>query len=437
MLIPRKTGAASASWSLRSAGWRSIEADGRWRFGAVLLSVLISICLLASCADDDPMIPSVSPVIHVSATSGVDSSGYGSSGMPYRTLTFALQEVEKDNVVSIAGGLYDTTHGEVFPLQVPSSVTLEASEGDVIIAGSVILQAYAVLKAVKAGFTITSTAGVGVYASSLSAYIYNITVTGCKTGVLVDKSTRLDIYNCLISDNTDYGISYRDTSVGDVRRCEITNNGIGVVIWSQAAPNLGESQEPGGNQLTGNLQADLCNQGHSIIQAQGNTWDLNEYVFTVDSGCSNGTEIGNTFDGTVIFQSTPGSGPLFTGKRLIELESPSAGEIVTTSQPGFSWSTGQSALTFVGLFDQPPVVRRNEVTNTGNMIWAWHSGLANVGAGAVNYEQGIRVVAGRLTARTPEPLISGRTYYWSVWGWNASGLTIVASSQVGYFIVQN
>ena len=36
---------------------------------------------------------------------------------------------------------------------------------------------------------------------------------------------------------------------------------------------------------------------------------------------------------------------------------------------------------------------------------------------------------------TPDPLEHGRAYYFAIWEWNESGIDIIGSSNISYFIV--
>lgn len=60
--------------------------------------------------------------IYVKMNGGSDSTGDGSSGSPFKTISFALSQASPDDVIRVKGGTtsasyYTITNGEHFPLE--------------------------------------------------------------------------------------------------------------------------------------------------------------------------------------------------------------------------------------------------------------------------------------------------------------------------------
>lgn len=399
------------------------------------------VVLLGGCAGDegggptDP--PSPSPMLFVSAATGVDSTATGDQDAPFRTLTAALRTASDGDIVSVAGGIYDASLGEVFPIYIPADVRIAATSQLVRVEGGVEMAGQATLTSGDGTLQISNPGGIAIYASGSSALVDGVEVIDSATGILAAGTTRLNVFDCTISRNADFGISYLDSAGGRLFRNEISHNGIGVAIWDHASPDLGRSDSPGENVIRENDDAGVCNEGTSIIQAQGNFWGWDEFDFTVAGTCREGVEIGNTFTGAVIFQETPPDGILFQGAERIELVSPASGAILQHTRPRLEWTSGCGALVFAAIFDELPRAGVRTVTNSKQAIWAWHSGLPTSGEGGADFADGVRVVDGIVTTQPPDALAAGRTYYWCVWAWDDRGIEIICSSPVEYFVVRN
>jgi hypothetical protein len=63
-------------------------------------------------------------MVHVDASTGNDDTGTGSLADPLKSITAGLGIAESGMTVLAAAGLYDAANGEVFPLEVPDSVSL-------------------------------------------------------------------------------------------------------------------------------------------------------------------------------------------------------------------------------------------------------------------------------------------------------------------------
>ncbi len=127
---------------------------------------------------------------------------------------------------------------------------------------------------------------------------------------------------------------------------------------------------------------------------------------------------------------------IFPDTNLIELNSPTAGEVVTNDQPHFSWKSSGNTMVFLGLFTKSISIKGKNISNVNDIVWAWHSGLGKGRAGDVEFLEGVDVLNGELiTDRPPSPLFNGQMYYWAVWAWNEEGIEITHSSNEFYFLV--
>ena len=85
-----------------------------------LARLLIAVTLL-------PVLPGAARTVHVSAVTGDDAAGDGSTTRPWRTLTHALAPaqglIEGDEVMA-GTGTHDMALGEVFPVDVPQGVSI-------------------------------------------------------------------------------------------------------------------------------------------------------------------------------------------------------------------------------------------------------------------------------------------------------------------------
>jgi hypothetical protein len=66
--------------------------------------------------------------IYVNSSSGDDDTGVGGVNKPFRTITKGLEVSGAGMKVLAAPGVYDDSTGEVFPIEVPDSVTLEGED---------------------------------------------------------------------------------------------------------------------------------------------------------------------------------------------------------------------------------------------------------------------------------------------------------------------
>jgi hypothetical protein len=107
--------------------------------------------------------------------------------------------------------------------------------------------------------------------------------------------------------------------------------------------------------------------------------------------------------------------------------------------PVLSWDSVKSNIVCAAIFANSIQSDDQTITNdTSDIVWIWHTGLSGGENGLVKFEQGVR----QINTSQPEsllraaPLNQGQTYYWAVWAWDNSGITIKFSSRQLKFTVR-
>ena len=132
---------------------------------------------------------------------------------------------------------------------------------------------------------------------------------------------------------------------------------------------------------------------------------------------------------------TPGDTVLVRG----DLSFNSATVDTVPPTPVLSWDSVKSNIVCAAIFVNSIQTNDQTITNdTLDIVWIWHSGLSGGENGLVKFEQGVR----QINTSQPEsllrapPLNNGQTYYWAVWAWDNSGITIKFSSRQLKFTVR-
>lgn len=205
------------------------------------------------------MVQSTSPAtLHVNPATGNDSAS-GSQTAPFKTITRALKQAKSGDRIQLAAGTYSTASGEVFPLTVPGGVTVignEANKGSGILisgGGSFISRTFAgqnvtlllETNAQLRGVTVTNpnTRGTGVWLESTNPVIVGCTFTNSKReGIFATGSSSPAVYDNVAVRNDANGFSIVRTAKGEWRRNVCQNTGFGMAIGDQAAPLLVENR---------------------------------------------------------------------------------------------------------------------------------------------------------------------------------------------------
>ncbi len=273
-------------------------------------------------------------IIYVNSTIGSDSA-VGSQEAPFKTITQALKKAESGSKIQLGDGQYNSGTGEQFPLSIPSGVILIGNEDNkgqsIKIEGSgeflsrtFARQNIAIVLADNAelrGVTVTSpdSRGTAVWIESTAPTIANCTFTKSKReGVFATGDANPKIFDNIFVENDANGISIARDSTGEIRGNTCVRTGYGIAVSDRAAPkiinnriyenrigivmsgsarpilrqnicekntddgltiirdslpDLGNSNEPGGNILRDNGKFDLQNAGSNKLIAVGNQID--------------------------------------------------------------------------------------------------------------------------------------------------------------------
>ncbi|MBW4496460.1 MAG: DUF1565 domain-containing protein [Oscillatoria princeps RMCB-10] len=216
---------------------------------------------------------SPSSVLHVNPTSGNDSTGNGSEGAPFKTLTRALSVAGPNTVILLAPGTYSAQTGETFPIPLKPGVTVQGdpntrgqkiviSGGGTYLSPSVGTQNVAILGADKAGLagvTVTNSnpRGYGLWVESTSPLVTDSTFAGnTHDGISVNGTGAPVIRNNHFYQNGASGITSFGTSRPEITSNLFQNTGFGINIGQKGAPVVT------GNRLT-------QNRAGVVVQASG------------------------------------------------------------------------------------------------------------------------------------------------------------------------
>lgn len=293
-----------------------------------------------------PQAPATTSVIYVNPQTGTDNAGSGNAqATPYKTITYALNQAQPGTVIQLAPGTYNQEIGETFPLLIKQGVTLRGDESTkgqaVLITGSGIyisptfarqnITIRADNRSIITGVTVTNpeNRGTGIWVESTNPTITNSTFTNSiregifvtgkgnpkiennvfvqnkGNGISVAKSAQGQILNNLFQD-TGFGLAIGGTSTPLVEGNQIIENqdGLfisesakpvlrknliqknkrdGIVVITNAAPDLGTTENPGGNLIRSNTRHDVNNsKGNNTIIAIGNDIDPKRIIGQVE-----------------------------------------------------------------------------------------------------------------------------------------------------------
>jgi len=280
---------------------------------------------------------------YVNPVTGSDTN-LGSQQAPFKTITQALKVATDNTKIQLADGNYNAASGEVFPLTIPSGVIVvgdEANKGDRILiegSGNYLSRTFAgqnvtfVLldKAELRGVTVTNLAsrGSGVWIESTAPTVANSTFTNCKReGVFATGEANPVILSNVFSQNAANGIAIAKNSIGQIQgnTCFKTGFGIaisdtasptlidnkisenrsgiiisgnarpvlrnnvsenntddGITVIATALPDIGSTNNPGGNTLRNNGKFDLQNASSNKLVSVGNKIDASKVTGNVE-----------------------------------------------------------------------------------------------------------------------------------------------------------
>ncbi|NJM23538.1 MAG: DUF1565 domain-containing protein [Richelia sp. SM1_7_0] len=190
--------------------------------------------------------------VYVNPAFGNDKNN-GSRLSPFKSLTYTLNTIRPPVIIQLAPGTYDATNGEVFPLIIPNGVWIvgnEATKGqNILIEGngdyetkSFGLQNITLVLADDSqlmGITITNPVnkGTGIWIDSTSPIVANNTLIKCRReGIFISGNAKPAILDNIFVQNGSAGLVMARNSKGEILRNTIQNNPIGMAISDFAAP---------------------------------------------------------------------------------------------------------------------------------------------------------------------------------------------------------
>ncbi len=289
----------------------------------------------------------------VDPESGDDEDGDGSAQNPYRTITRALQDASSGMSIGVWPGKLDISNGEEFPLNLPGDMVLIAivpSEDANIVGGSPAIDMGGgdvvrgfTIKPVGAAIRISRPGNVllennVIQAASLPGVeieMSEVVLTADSNwfvgsvfgGTAIDarQGATLVLDGNAYSGDFGYGVRVGDGGVAEfaseyflgigtaieatgdvevvVRNSTMELGSFGFVAGEgteNALLDLGTVDNPGGNFLVRNDNADLCVISEAVVYAVGNTWDNDPPEQGVE--CEGGIDIGVVSGGNVILE---------------------------------------------------------------------------------------------------------------------------------------
>lgn len=183
----------------------------------------------------------------------------GQQNSPFKTLTYALRQVESDSRIQLQPGTYSADSGEGFPLRIPEGVIVTGNATNhgrntrIYGGGSfrsaefgaqwatVLLENACDLR----GITITNPIerGTGVWIESASPTIAYCTLMHCRReGIFILGRSAPLIHNCIVEANAASGVFVARQAKGELRHNRFQKTGYGVAISDQAAPFVIDNQ---------------------------------------------------------------------------------------------------------------------------------------------------------------------------------------------------
>ncbi|MEM7064509.1 MAG: S-layer homology domain-containing protein [Cyanobacteria bacterium P01_B01_bin.77] len=282
------------------------------------------------------MVQATASVLYVNSARG-RVQGTGTRQAPFKTLTQALGQATAGTTVQLETGTYGS--GESFPLTVPSGITVVGLGGTVTIRGggllatndvgqqSVTLQLKDRAQLRNVTITNPQSQGIGIWLEQGAALLTQCRFISCgRDGVFVTGDALPVILDNEFSGNQASGLFMARRSKGEVRQNRFVQTSYGIAISDQAAPliidndvvenragivlsratrpvlrqnrvrrnqtsglwvqetaqpDLGQSQDLGGNQFQDNGQWDVRNDSRRSIVTAGNQINPNRVTGSI------------------------------------------------------------------------------------------------------------------------------------------------------------
>ena len=285
--------------------------------------------------------------LFVNPARGNDVRGSGTATSPFKTISHALEVAESNATIVLAPGTYSAQTGETFPLQLKAGVTLKGNpdtkgRGIVISGGGQFVSrtfasqnvtVVAASRSTLTGVTITNAnrRGYGLWIESTNPRVIKNTFTGSvHDGISVTGSGAPVIRENTFIENGANGITVYGTSKPQIVENEFQKTGFGInvaqnsapeltgntirynrdgvvvqgsarpvlrknrieanrrnglVTISDARPDLGTADNPGGNIFVNNRESDInASASRQIISAFGNQVSRDRVLGRIDLG---------------------------------------------------------------------------------------------------------------------------------------------------------
>jgi hypothetical protein len=106
------------------------------------------------------------------------------------------------------------------------------------------------------------------------------------------------------------------------------------------------------------------------------------------------------------------------------------------SMPVLKWDSMGIRVITAAIFNSIILVEGDQIVNTEDIVWQWHSGSMMDGEeGFVKYSDGRLVIHDSIDYENTTDSLDEGLYYWAIWGWGESGIRIWYSSRELKFYV--
>lgn len=391
--------------------------------------------------------------IFVDQKNGDDLSNTGlSENSAFKTITHALSLKKVCSSIYVTGGDYSSKNGEVFPLDLPFGTKIQYldkyssplvilgnglySENGIVRNATFVLNGNNWLKSIK----VNSNYNTGVLSINGENIIQSSEFNKNSIGVEILNSSKLILKSSSLFNNSGIALKAQGDSKITLVNTSISNNNIGLSMSDESTIIFNHENKSGENFIQKNDKCDFFYNGNKDQYLDEITWDNDPFDFGIKDKCVSGNNIVNQGFGDIHYQVIPKENQLlFDAPARIHLLDPHFSEVLYSPNPTFSYNTNSNKLLMVAVWSHLPKVQDNKITNLSDIIWYWHSGMKNSPLGIVEYKDGRHPINNDLNPDEytndsfPVPLIKGHSYYWAVWEWDSSGLSINASSAISYF----
>ncbi|NEP15951.1 MAG: DUF1565 domain-containing protein [Leptolyngbya sp. SIO4C1] len=219
------------------------------------------------------MVQTAASVLYVNPVSGRDSSP-GTIQSPFKTLTQALRQSQTGTIIQLAPGLYRADGGEQFPIKIPTGVSV-VGQGEAVIDGggaiattefgrqqvSLVLADRAQLRSVTV--TNPQPQGIGLWIEFGSPILVRNQIVRCqRDGIFVTDNAMPVIFENTVAENAASGLFMARQAKGEVRQNTFRKTGYGIAISDRAAPLIV------GNQIVENRAGIVLSRSVSPVLRQ-------------------------------------------------------------------------------------------------------------------------------------------------------------------------